>query len=59
MNHFLNIKDISLKTLRRILSDTKKEKKIRKKLKTLEIDKDNPLKGKLINSNVRKIIFKN
>ena len=34
--------------MRKILSDTKKRKDLRKKLKTLEIDKDNPLKGILL-----------
>ena len=48
MNHFLNIRDISLKVLRRILNDARKRKKNRKNLKTLEIDKDKPLKGKLL-----------
>ena len=48
MKHFINIKDVPYKTLRKILSDTKKRKDLRKKLKTLEIDKDNPLKGVLL-----------
>ena len=48
MKHFINIKDVPYKTLRKILSDTKKRKDSRKKLKTLEIDKDNPLKGILL-----------
>ena len=48
MKHFINIKDIPYKTLRKILADTKKRKDLRKKLKTLEIDKDNPLKGILL-----------
>ena len=48
MKHFINIKDVPYKTLRKILSDTKKRKHLRKKLKTLEIDKDNPLKGILL-----------
>ena len=48
MKHFINIKDVPYKTLRKILSDTKKRKYLRKKLKTLEIDKDNPLKGILL-----------
>ena len=48
MKHFINIKDVPYKTLRKILSDTKKRKNLRKKLKTLEIDKDNPLKGILL-----------
>ncbi len=48
MKHFINIKDVPYKILRKILSDTKKRKGLRKKLKTLEIDKDNPLKGILL-----------
>ena len=48
MKHFINIKDVPYKTLRKILSNTKKRKYLRKKLKTLEIDKDNPLKGILL-----------
>ncbi len=48
MKHFINIKDVPYKTLRKILSDTKKRKDLRKKLKTLEVDKDNPLKGILL-----------
>tara|TARA_B100000161_G_scaffold196231_1_gene142736 strand:+ start:734 stop:1660 length:927 start_codon:yes stop_codon:yes gene_type:complete len=48
MKHFINIKDVPYKTLRKILSDAKKRKDLRKKLKTLEIDKDNPLKGILL-----------
>ena len=48
MNHFINLKDISTKNLRRILVDAKNRKKNRKKLNTLEVDKDSPLKGKLL-----------
>ena len=48
MNHFINIKDISYKNLRKILDDAKKRKFKRKNLETLEIDKDNPLKGNLL-----------
>lgn len=48
MKHFINIKDVPYKILRKILSDAKKRKDLRKKLKTLEIDKDNPLKGILL-----------
>ena len=48
MNHFINIKDISSKDLRKILVDAKKRKLKRKQLKTLEIDKDKPLKGNLL-----------
>ena len=48
MKNFINLKDISSKDLRRILNDAKKRKKKRKKLNTLDVDKDKPLKGKLI-----------
>ena len=48
MNNFINLKDIPTKDLRKILNDAKKRKNKRKKLNTLEIDKDKPLKGKLI-----------
>ena len=48
MKNFINLKDISSKDLRRILNDAKKRKNKRKKLSTLEVDKDKPLKGKLI-----------
>ena len=48
MKNFINIRDISIKDLRKILTDAKKRKKERKKLKVLEIDKDCPLKGKLL-----------
>ena len=46
MKHFINLKDISIKDLRKILVDAKKESK--EKLNNLEIDKDAPLKGKLL-----------
>ncbi len=48
MKNFINLKDIPSKDLRRILNDAKKRKNKRKKLSTLEVDKDKPLKGKLI-----------
>ena len=48
MKHFINLKDISAKDLRKILVDAKKRKKKRKKLSTLEVDKSSPLKGKLL-----------
>ena len=48
MKHFINLKDISAKDLRKILVDAKKRKKNRKKLSTLEIDRNSPLKGKLL-----------
>ena len=48
MKHFINLKDIPAKDLRKILVDAKKRKIKRKKLNTLEIDNDSPLKGKLL-----------
>ena len=48
MRHFINLKDIPSKDLKKIIVDAKKRKKLRKKLGTLEIDKDAPLKGKLL-----------
>jgi ornithine carbamoyltransferase len=48
MKHFINLKDIPATDLRKIIVDAKKRKKLRKKLNTLEIDKDAPLKGKLL-----------
>ena len=48
MKNFINLKDIPAKDLRKILDDAKKRKNQRKKLSTLEIDKDQPLKGKLL-----------
>ena len=47
MNHFINLKDVLAKDLRKIVSDAKKRKNFRKKLSTLEVDKGAPLKGKL------------
>ena len=48
MKHFINIKDLSSKDLRKILDDAKKRKFYRKKLNILEVDKGAPLKGKLL-----------
>ena len=48
MKHFINLRDISSKDLRKILADAKKRKKKRQKLSNLEVDKDLPLKGKLL-----------
>ncbi len=48
MKHFINLKDIPAKDLRKIIVDAKKRKKLRKKLSTLEIDRGAPLKGKLL-----------
>ena len=48
MKHFINLKDIPALDLRKIIEDAKKRKTKRKNYNTLEIDKDNPLKGKLL-----------
>ncbi len=48
MKHFINLKDISAKDLRKIVSDAQKRKKLRRKLSYLDVDKDAPLKGKLL-----------
>ena len=48
MKHFINLKDISTKDLRKIITDAKKRKRLRKKLNTLEVDKGSPLKGKIL-----------
>ena len=48
MKHFINIKDLSSKDLRKILNDAKKRKFYRKKMNILETDKGEPLKGKLL-----------
>ena len=46
MKHFINLKDIPAKDLRRILIDAKKRKKARKNRNNLDHDKGMPLKGK-------------
>ena len=48
MKHFINLKDIPVSDLRKIILDAKKRKKKRKNLNTLDLDKDKPLKGKLL-----------
>ena len=48
MKHFINLKDIPAKDLRKIITDAKKRKNLRRKLSTLEADKGAPLKGKLL-----------
>tara|TARA_B100000989_G_scaffold298368_1_gene287329 strand:+ start:18405 stop:19334 length:930 start_codon:yes stop_codon:yes gene_type:complete len=48
MKHFINLKDIKTRDLRKILLDAKKRKNFRRKLCTLEVDKGIPLKGKLL-----------
>ncbi|MDC2973912.1 ornithine carbamoyltransferase [Candidatus Pelagibacter sp.] len=48
MKHFINLKDIPSKDLRKIIIDAKKRKKQRKKLNILEPDRGSPLKGKML-----------
>ena len=48
MNHFITLKDIPAKDLRKIVNDAKKRKDKRKNFSTLDIDRDRPLKGKLL-----------
>jgi len=48
MKHFINLKDIPVEDLRKIIIDAKKRKSAREKLNHLEIDKGAPLKGKLL-----------
>ena len=48
MKHFINLKDISTKSLRKILTDAKQRKKKRIGLNTLDLDKNAPLKGKIL-----------
>ena len=48
MKNFINLKDIPVKDLRKILKDAKKRKNLRKNLSNLEVDKGSPLRGKLL-----------
>ena len=48
MKHFINIKDIPAKDLKKIILDAKRRKNSRKNLNNLDPDKDLPLKGKLL-----------
>ena len=48
MKHFINLKDIPAADLRKIVEDAKKRKIKRKKFNTLDVDRDFPLKGKLL-----------
>jgi len=48
MKNFINLKDIPASDLRKIIKDAKNRKIKRKKFNSIEIDKDNPLNGKLI-----------
>jgi len=48
VKNFINIKDIPVRDLKKILLDAKKRKTKRKKLNYLEPDKDIPLKGRFL-----------
>jgi len=48
MKHFINLKDIPATDLRKIIIDAKKRKQKRKNFNVLDLDKDVPLKGKLL-----------
>ena len=48
MKHFINLRDIPAKDLRKIITDAKKRKLVRKNLSHLQIDRLAPLKGKLL-----------
>ena len=48
MKHFINLKDVPASDLRKIILNAKKRKKKRKNLNALDLDKDRPLKGKLL-----------
>ena len=48
MKHFIHLKDIPSRDLRKILLDAKSRKNSRKKLNTLDMDKDKPLRGKFL-----------
>tara|TARA_Y100000389_G_scaffold94323_1_gene90962 strand:+ start:151 stop:1080 length:930 start_codon:yes stop_codon:yes gene_type:complete len=48
MKNFIDLKDIPASELRKIILDAKKRKNKRKNLNTLDLDKDSPLKGRLL-----------
>ena len=48
MKHFINLRDIPAKDLRKIITDAKKRKLARKNFSNLQIDRLAPLKGKLL-----------
>jgi len=48
VKHFINLKDISSRDLKKIVADAKKRKNSRKKLNTLEVDRGAPLRGKIL-----------
>ena len=48
MKNFLHIRDIPTRDLKKIISDAKNRKIKRKRLNTLDVDKDAPLKGQIL-----------
>ena len=48
MKNFINLRDIPTKELKKIVLDAKKRKNKRKKSNVLDVDKDSPLKGKML-----------
>jgi ornithine carbamoyltransferase len=48
MKNFIDLKDIPAFELKKIILDVKKRKNKRKNLNTLDLDKDSPLKGRLL-----------
>ena len=48
MKNFINLKDIPVKDLKKILVDAKRRKSFKKKFEALVVDKGAPLKGKLL-----------
>ena len=48
MKHFINLRDIPIKELKKIILDAKKRKNKRKIFNILDADKGSPLKGKLL-----------
>ena len=48
MKNFINLKDIPASDLRKILNDAKKRKNKRKNFNTLDVEKDQLLKGKVL-----------
>ena len=48
MKNFIDLKDIPAFELNKIILDVKKRNNKRKNLNTLDLDKDSPLKGRLL-----------
>ena len=48
MKNFIDLREITSQSLRNILKDSKKRKKLRTNLNMLDIDRKAPLKGKLL-----------